>query len=88
VSDVLVDDWVARLRSRVATTVSKPNLVSKEPRSLQTDLPLPKVSCGYPAGSIEKIEVMRARAASGEALFHPHDNREILVRQSHCARVG
>ena len=50
--------------------------------------PSPPVSTPHPAGSIEKVEVMRARAAAGESLFHPHDNRDILVRQSHCARVG
>ena len=42
--------------------------------------PSPPVSTPHPAGSIEKIEVMRQRAANGESIFHPADNRDILYK--------
>lgn len=31
------------------------------------------IPTGYPPGSVEKIEVMRRRVASGQWLFHPFD---------------
>ena len=84
------DDWLVRLRKHLGIV---PKSMAKLPPIIKTkppipDLPLAAVSCPHPAGSFEKIEVMRARAAAGEAIFHPHDNTDILVRQSHCARVG
>jgi hypothetical protein len=82
-----MEDWIVRLRSKLATTVCVPPPL-KRVKPQEQDLPLPKLSCGHPAGSDGKIEVMRARAERGESLFHPADNREIRVRQSHCARVG
>jgi hypothetical protein len=85
-----MEDWLIRLRKHlgiVPKSVEKIPSISK-PIQLQPDLPLAATSTPHPAGSIEKIEVMRQRAANGQAIFHPHDNREIRVRQSHCARVG
>ncbi len=84
-------DW-DRIRARLGIVVQK-SVVEKipepiKPKPPEPDLPLASSSCPHPAGSIEKIEVMRARAANGQAIFHPNDNRDILVRQSHCARVG
>ena len=38
--------------------------------------PLPAVEpCGYPAGSLGRLETMRHRAEAGQDLWHPHDNR-------------
>ena len=85
------DDWLVRLRKHLGIV---PKVMEKIPQPIiktkpvELELPMAPSSCSFPAGSIEKIEVMRARAAAGESLFHPHDNRDILVRQSHCARVG
>jgi hypothetical protein len=80
-------DWLIRLRKHLGiktvggSQVATP--VLPKPKPVEADLPLAKESTPHPAGSIEKIAVMRQRAANGEAIFHPHDNREILVRQSH-----
>ena len=82
-----MEDWILRLRSKLATTVCVPP-PPKRVKPVEQDLPLPKLSTGHPAGSIEKIECMRQRAEAGQAIFHPNDNRDILIRQSHCARVG
>ena len=85
------DDWLVRLRKHLGIKFQK---VEKIPPSEpvkpkpELDLPLASASCPHPAGSVEKIEVMRRRAERGQAIFHPGDNRDILVRQSHCARVG
>ena len=86
----MTEDWIVRLRKHLGIV---PKVVEKipqavKPKPLQPDLPMAPSSCPHPAGSIEKIEWMRRRAANGESLFHPHDNRDILVRQSHAARVG
>ena len=87
------DDWLAGLRKHLGiktvegSQVETPDLLPK-PKPPIPDLPLASASCPFPAGSFEKIEVMRRRAASGESIFHPHDNRDILIRPSHCARVG
>jgi hypothetical protein len=83
-------DW-DRIRARLGIVVEK--LGEKipqvpQPKPPEPDLPLASSSCPHPAGSFEKIEVMRRRVERGEQVFHPNDNREILVRQSHCARVG
>jgi hypothetical protein len=80
-----MEDWILRLRSKLATTVCVP---PKRVKPVEQDLPLASSSCPHPAGSFEKIEWMRQRAERGQSIFHPHDNRDILVRQSHCARVG
>ena len=86
------DDWLVRLRKHLGiktvggSQVATP--VVPKPKPPIPDLPLPKLSCGHPAGSVEKIECMRQRATNGQAIFHPQDNRDILIRQSHCARVG
>jgi hypothetical protein len=84
-------DWDL-IRERLGMVVEK-SVVEKipqpiKPKPLEPDLPLAATSTPHPAGSIEKIETMRARAENDQAIFHPNDNREILVRQSHCARVG
>ncbi len=83
-------DWDL-IRERLGIVV--PKVMEKipepiKPKPVEADLPLASASCPHPAGSIEKIEVMRQRAANGRSIFHPNDNREIRVRQSHCARVG
>ena len=37
--------------------------------------PLPAVApCGYPAGSLGRLEAMRLRAEAGQSLWHPQDN--------------
>ena len=76
-------DW-DRIRERRGIVVEKP--VQKiepvpKPKPLEPDLPLASSSTPHPAGSFEKIEVMRQRAASGRSLFHPHDNADVLVRK-------
>ena len=83
----MTEDWIVRLRSKLATTVCVPP-PPKRVKPVEQDLPLATSSCPHPAGSFEKIEWMRQRAANGQAIFHPKDNTDILVRQSHCARVG
>ena len=83
----MTEDWIVRLRSKLATTVCVPP-PPKRVKPVEQDLPLPKLSTGHPAGSDGKIEVMRQRAERGQAIFHPNDNRDILIRQSHAARVG
>ena len=84
------EDWIVRLRKHLGIV---PKVGEKIPQAVKPkppipDLPLASASCPHPAGSIEKIEVMRQRAEAGQAIFHPNDNTDILVRQSHCARVG
>jgi hypothetical protein len=37
---------------------------------------LPQVPTQHPAGSLEKIEVMRMRVLRGEHLWHPDDSRK------------
>jgi hypothetical protein len=76
-------DW-DRIRERLGIVV--PKVMEKipepiKPKPVEADLPLAASSTSHPAGSIEKIEVMRQRAANGEALFHPHDNTDVLVRK-------
>jgi hypothetical protein len=81
-------DW-NRIRAKLGILPTwEPPVVPKVQKLPEPDLPLASSSCPHPAGSIEKIEVMRRRVERGEQVFHPNDNREILVRQSHCARVG
>ncbi len=85
----VTDDWIVRLREMLSRKKSVPQISAKPLRKpLDPDLPLAATSTPHPAGSVEKIAVMRARAANGRSIFHPNDNREIRVRQSHCARVG
>lgn len=74
--------WIVRLRKHLGI-VPKP--VQKiEPvirtKPVEADVPLAKESCSFPAGSIEKIEVMRQRAERGEAIFHPLDNKTVLYK--------
>ena len=88
----VADDWIARLREHLSRKKAKP-VVEKIPQLVKPkppipDLPMASASCPHPAGSVEKIECMRRRAANGQAIFHPQDNRDILIRQSHAARVG
>lgn len=73
----VTEDWILRLRSKLATTVCVP---PKRVKPVEQDLPMATSSCPHPAGSIEKIEVMRARAERGQAIFHPGDNRDILYK--------
>jgi hypothetical protein len=40
--------------------------------------PEPKDSCGYPAGSMERIAAYRKRVERGEAIFHPQDSKAII----------
>ena len=40
--------------------------------------PEPKESCGYPAGSMERIAAYRKRVEQGEAIFHPQDSIAII----------
>jgi hypothetical protein len=77
-----MEDWLIRLRKHLGIV---PKLGEKipqviQPKPLQPDLPLASSSTGTIAGSAERIAVYRQRAANGEALFHPNDNREILIR--------
>ena len=38
--------------------------------------PLPAVEpCGYPAGSLGRLEAYSARAEAGQSLWHPQDNQ-------------
>jgi hypothetical protein len=78
----VTEDWIVRLREMFQKVEKMPPSEPK-PKPLQPDLPLAKLSCPFPAGSIEKIAVMRARAECGEAIFHPLDCKLIAVRQSH-----
>ena len=86
------DDWLVRLRKHLGiktvggSQVATP--VVPKPKPPIPDLPLATSSTGSVAGSWERIEVYRQRAANGESVFHPQDNTDILIRQSHCARVG
>jgi hypothetical protein len=82
-------DWLVRLRTHLGIVPKSMEKIPSipKPKPLQPDLPLAKLSCPFPAGSIEKIAVMRARAEAGRSLFHPGDNRDVLVRQSHAYEV-
>jgi hypothetical protein len=73
----MTEDWIVRLRSKLATTVCVP---PKRVKPVEADLPIASASCPHPAGSFEKIEVMRQRAANGRSIFHPGDNREIQYK--------
>jgi hypothetical protein len=69
-------DWDL-IRKRLGIVAEKP-VVEKipevgKPKPPEPDLPLASSSCPHPAGSIEKIEVMRARVERGEQIFHPLD---------------
>jgi hypothetical protein len=82
-------DW-DRIRARLGIVVQKPGQKIdpvKKPKPPEPDLPLAASSTPHPAGSFEKIAVMRQRAENDQAIFHPNDNRDILVRQSH-SHVG
>jgi len=85
-------EWLTRIRLKLGIV---PKSVEKfppviQPKPLQPDIALAASPCPHPAGSFEKIAVMRQRAANGQSLFHPHDNHEMLVRNNHphIARVG
>jgi hypothetical protein len=76
------EDWIVRLRAKLGIVPKKP-VMEKIPqldrtKPLQPDLPLAKLSTPHPAGSLEKIEVMRLRVERGEQIFHPNDNRDVL----------
>ena len=86
--DLMLEPWIVRLREMLSRKKTSGADIVSAPKPLQPDLPLASTSCPHPAGSVEKIEVMRQRAERGQSIFHPHDNRDILVRQSNCARVG
>ena len=75
----VTDDWAIRLREILSRKKSCADIVSA-PKPLQPDPPLASSSTGAIAGSIEKIEVMRQRAANGESVFHPHDNTDVRYR--------
>ncbi len=80
-------DW-ALLRERLGIGSKwEPKVVPKVAKLPEPDLPLASSSTPHPAGSVEKIAVMRQRAANGRSIFHPGDNRDVLVRQSH-SHVG
>jgi len=84
----MTEDWAVRLREMLSRKKSSGGPIVVPPKPFEQDLPLAVSSTPHPAGSVEKIAVMRQRAENGQSIFHPHDNREIRVRQSHCARVG
>ena len=88
----VAEDWIVRLRVKLGivpkTKPERGNTMLPRLPTIEPDLPLAASSTGSVAGSWERIEVYRQRAANGQAIFHPGDNRDILVRQSHCARVG
>jgi hypothetical protein len=84
----MLEPWIVRLREMLSRKKASSANTMVAPKPVEKDLPLPALSTGHPAGSDGKIEVMRQRAERGESLFHPNDNRDILIRQSHCARVG
>jgi hypothetical protein len=44
-------------------------------------------STGYPAGSAEKIEVMRARESRGESLFGPNDRSDMSFVNTKLAQL-
>jgi hypothetical protein len=77
------EDWLVRLRKHLGVVKKEGGSIEpprRKPKPIEPDLPLAKLSTPHPAGSLEKIEVMRLRAERGEAIFHPHDNRLIAVR--------
>ena len=74
-----MDDWIVRLREHLSRKKAKPP-EPKVQKPIEVDLPLASSSTGSIAGSVEKIEVMRQRAANGQAIFHPGDNRDILYK--------
>jgi hypothetical protein len=75
-------DFLVRLREMLSRKKPGEKIPQvPKPKPLEPDLPLASSPTDHPAGSIEKIEVMRARAAGGRSLFHPHDNPDVLVRK-------
>jgi hypothetical protein len=79
-------DW-DRIRARLGIVVEKPGQKIdpvKKPKLPEPDLPLAASSTPHPAGSIEKIEVMRQRAERGEAIFHPLDCKLIQAENLRC----
>jgi hypothetical protein len=76
-----------RIRKRLGIVVEKPGQKIdpvKKPKPPEPDLPLASASCPHPAGSIEKIEVMRQRAERGESIFHPLDCKLIQDENPRC----
>ncbi len=49
-----------------------------ETQMVNDNPPEPKESCGYPAGSMERIAAYRKRVERGEHLYHPSDSKAII----------
>lgn len=77
------EEWINRLRLKLGIV---PNInpangnIMLPSKTAEAEPPLAASSCGFPAGSIEKIEVMRQRTERGEAIFHPNDNKTVLYK--------
>ena len=80
-------DWLIRLRKHLGIKVegvkTSATPVLPKPKLPEPDLPLAS-STPHPAGSLEKIEVMRQRAANGESIFHPLDCKLIQAENLRC----
>ncbi len=77
-------DW-NRIRAKLGIIPTwEPPVVPKVQKLPEPDLPLASSSTGSIAGSWERIEVYRQRAANGEALFHPLDCKLIQAENLRC----
>ncbi len=79
----VTDDWIVRLREMLSRKKTKP-VVPKVAKPIEMDLPIASSSTPTVAGSWERIEVYRQRAANGESIFHPLDNKLIQAENLRC----
>jgi hypothetical protein len=77
-------DW-NRIRAKLGILPKwEPPVVPKVQKLPEPDLPLASSSTGTIAGSWERIEVYRQRAANGESIFHPLDCKLIQDENPRC----
>jgi hypothetical protein len=84
------EDWLVRLRVKLGIVPKLVPQISAEakPKPPEPDPPLASSSTGSVAGSFERIEVYRRRAANGESVFHPLDCKTIQAENTRCQKCG
>ena len=82
--DLMLEPWIVRLREMLSRKKTSGADIVSAPKPLQPDLPLASSSTGSIAGSWERIEVYRRRAANGESVFHPLDCKLVQAENTRC----